>query len=264
MSGRDGPRPVALTIAGLDPSGGAGLMRDLTVFERLGVGGAAVATVLTVQSTRGVAAIHAVPAPFVREQLDEVLADLPIRAAKTGALGTAALVEAVAASLAGAGVRNLVVDPVVLATSGRPLCDADGVRKLIELLIGLARVVTPNVQELALLSGREVEDAEDVRDACRALADRGARAVLAKGGHLDGDRAVDVLFDEGAFHDLAAPRLRFAGRLHGAGCTLSAALTALLASGLPLVKAAERAKQHLAEALSRAGARGRGDLWPIG
>lgn len=258
-------RPNALTIAGLDPSGGAGLAADLRTFERLSVHGAAVATLWTVQGSGGVRAVWPLRVDEVIAQLDEVLADLDVAAAKTGALGRAEVVEAVAARFAGPGRPPLVVDPVLVPTAGEPLADEACATAMVRALLPVATLVTPNRVELERLSGRRVRTDAEVEDACRSLADRGARAVLAKGGHAAGDRAVDVLYASGHFAHFDGPRASPPGPLHGAGCTLSAAITALLAAGEPLDEAIRRGKSHVAEAIARARPLGRaGDLWILG
>lgn len=255
---------AALTIAGLDPSGGAGLAADLRTFDRLGVHGAAVLTLWTVQSSRGVAAVQGLSPDDVGAQLDEVLGDVAIGAAKTGALGDAAVVRAVAARFAAPGRPPLVVDPVLVPTEGRALGDDACADAIVRALLPVAALVTPNREELAILAGRPVATDPDVQDACRALADRGARAVLAKGGHGGGDAAVDLYFDGARFAALVGPRRAGPGRLHGAGCTLSAAITARLAAGDPLEEAVRRGKAHVADAIARAWPLGRGDLWALG
>jgi hydroxymethylpyrimidine/phosphomethylpyrimidine kinase len=257
-------RPSALTIAGLDPSGGAGLAADLRTFDRLGVHGAAVATLWTVQGSGGVRAVFPLAVEEVTAQLDEVLGDLALGAAKTGALGRAEVVEAVALRFAGPGRPALVVDPVLVPTAGQPLADDACAAAIARALLPVATLVTPNRVELARLSGRAVESDGEVEDACRALVDLGARAVLAKGGHGSGERAVDVLFDGDRFERFDGPRARTAGPLHGAGCALSAAIAARLALGDPLAPAVRRAKAHVADAIARARPLGRaGDLWVL-
>ena len=250
-------RPVALTIAGADPSGGAGLQADLVTFAAFGVHGAAVVTALTAQNTRGVQAIAAVDPAFVAAQLDAVLPDLAPSAAKTGMLYTAAVVNTVAERLKARPLPVLVVDPVVAATSGATLLDAAGIAALRARLLPLATLVTPNLREAEILVGRPVADRSAMRDAARALVDLGARAALVTGGHLSGD-AIDVLFDGGALHEYAAPRVPTPRGTHGTGCVLSAAITAGLAVGRPLTEAVAAAKRHVTGALAAAPAIGHG------
>lgn len=249
----DYPRPVAvvaLTIAGSDPSGGAGLQADLLTFAALGVHGASVVTALTAQNTLAVRAIAPVDPTFVAQQLDAVLDDLDVRAAKTGMLHRAAVVEAVAERLAARAVPHLVVDPVIVATTGVVLLEPAGVAALRARLLPLATLVTPNLGEAEALTGRPVADPAGMREAARALVGAGARAALVKGGHLPGD-ALDVLYDGRGFHEFRAPRIA-TRHTHGTGCVLSAAVTASLARGLPLVEAVAAAKHHVTHALATA------------
>jgi hydroxymethylpyrimidine/phosphomethylpyrimidine kinase len=239
---------VALTIAGSDPSGGAGVQADLKTFHAFGVYGAAVLTTLTAQDTTGVHDVVSLDARFVGAQLDAVLGDLSVGAAKTGLIGTAALVEVIAERLRARPVP-LVVDPVLMASTGRPLAEAGVLEALRDRLLPLATLVTPNLAEAEALVGRPVRDVAGMRDAARALVGRGARAALVTGGHLDGPPR-DVLFTDGQLHELSAQRV--AGRAHGTGCTLSAAVTAGLAAGRRLPDAVERAKRYVTRALETA------------
>lgn len=242
--------PVALSIAGSDPSGGAGIQADLKTFTVLGVYGLAVVTALTVQDSRGVQAITAVDAGVVGAQLDAVLDDLPVGAAKTGMLLRTSVVEIVADRLAARPGPALVVDPVLASTSGTPLLEADAVATVRRRLLPLATLVTPNLHEAAILSGRRVESVAEMHDAARALVDLGARAALVTGGHLPGD-PVDVLHDGHALHDLPAARIPGPSP-HGTGCALSAAITAELARGTSLEAAVVAAKRWLGHAIARA------------
>jgi len=243
--------PVALTVAGSDPSGGAGLQADLKTFFRFGVYGEAVVTLLTVQNTTDVFEIRVLDGEFVGAQLDAVLRDIPPGAVKTGALGSAEIVEAVAAR----ELPNLVVDPVMISKHGAPLIAEEARRALIEKLIPKATLVTPNGPEAFELTG-----AEDPREAARRLVEMGARAALVKGGHLsfvspsasqgsqlEGD-AVDTLLVDGEFHEFRAARIA-TPHTHGTGCATAAAITALLARGVPMVTAVERAKRWITEAI---------------
>jgi hydroxymethylpyrimidine/phosphomethylpyrimidine kinase len=248
--------PVALTIAGTDPSGGAGLQADLKTFQAFSVYGTAVTASLVAQDTTGVHAFHDLDPSFVVAQLDAVLSDLGPAAIKTGLLRQTAVVEAVAARLRTLAPAHLVVDPVAVATAGTRLVEPGAEEALCRLLLPLAALVTPNLDEAAALAGRPVSDVAGMRDAARALADRGARAVLVKGGHLPG-RAIDVLFADGVFHELEAPRVAI-GPTHGTGCTLSAAITACLASGTSLEDAVVRAAAYVRRALVAAPRIGRG------
>jgi len=246
-------RPVALTIAGSDPSGGAGLQADLAVFAAFGVHGTSVATALTVQDTRGVRAVAPVAADVVRAQLDAVLGDFEVRAAKTGMLHRAEVVIAVAERLAGVA---LVVDPVAAASDGTALLDPDGIDAVRRLLVPIATIVTPNLREAELLVGRPVRDTAEMRVAARALVEGGARSALVKGGHL-ADDAVDVLYDGREFHELTAPRVD-GGAVHGTGCALSAAIAAELAAGRELADAITEAKRFVTRAIAGATSIGHG------
>src|SRR5438132_5207815 len=200
------PGPVALTIAGSDPSGGAGIQADLATFAAFGIHGASVVTALTAQNTRGVRAVTPVAAEFVRAQLDAVLDDLAVTAAKTGMLHDATTVAVVAERLGTRPLRHLIVDPVMLSTSGEVLLDSAGVEALRDRLLPLAALVTPNLQEAEVLTGKPVRGLADMREAARALVDLGVRAALVTGGHLPGE-AVDVLHDGRDLHELVAPRI---------------------------------------------------------
>ena len=246
---------VALTIAGSDPSGGAGLQADLKTFHQFGAYGMAVVSVLTVQSTQGVTRVECVSPELLDQQLAHLLADITPHAAKTGALGRAALVEVVAAR-AQHFTFPLVVDPVMISKHGHPLIDADARETLVKKLLPHTTLLTPNTHEAGVLTGREVKTLAEARDAARALCDLGPRAVLVKGGHLDG-APVDVLCERDVITEFHAARVD-TKHTHGTGCTYSAAITALLANGVELAPAIERAKRWFdrgAPDLARSGAR---------
>jgi hydroxymethylpyrimidine/phosphomethylpyrimidine kinase len=248
--------PVALTIAGSDPSGGAGLQADLKTFAAFEVYGAAVATCLTAQNTTSVRRVHRLPPDFVVAQIDAVLDDLPVAAIKTGMLGDEATLRAVAARLERRGATPLVVDPVMVATSGDRLLATDALEALRTRLVPLADLVTPNLPEAAALAGRAAGSSGERREAARAIHALGARAVLIKGGHDEGP-AIDLLFDGTSFVELRAERIA-GGPTHGSGCTLSAAIAAGLARGDALASAIERAKRYVHEAIRRAPPLGHG------
>lgn len=247
--------PIALTIAGSDPSGGAGIQADLKTFAAFEVYGAAVLTCVTAQNTTGVRATGELPAALVAAQLDAVLDDLAIGALKTGMLGRAEIVAVVAQRCARLDAP-IVVDPVMVATSGDLLLSDDGVAALRDLLLPLSRLVTPNLAEAAVLAGRRVETVADMRDAARAIRDLGPQAVLVKGGHLAG-AACDVLLDGAELHELRAERLA-TGPMHGSGCTLSAAIAAELARGSDLLAAVRCAKAFVHAAIAAAPVVGHG------
>jgi hydroxymethylpyrimidine/phosphomethylpyrimidine kinase len=225
---------VALTIAGSDPSGGAGIQADLKTFHQFGVYGEAVLTLLTVQNTQLVARVDTVPSDFVRQQLEAVLSDIPPAAAKTGALGSAEIIEEIS-SLARSFDFPLVVDPVMISKHGTRLLPRDAEAALRLRLIPCAELVTPNIPEAEAITGLHIETDGEVRQAAARILDLGCKAVLIKGGHAAGD-PVDVLLDKDGF--LAWPSLRINTlHTHGTGCTYSAAITACLALGHSLREA---------------------------
>lgn len=247
---------IALTIAGSDSGGGAGIQADLKTFHQFGVFGTSVVTAVTAQNTRGVRAIHAIPLDNVRDQLDAVAEDLRPAALKTGMLANAELVEIVAAALHAHGLAPYVMDPVMVATSGARLLEANAQRALRAELLPLAALVTPNLHEAEILTGAPVGTLEEMRVAARRLVDAGAGAALVKGGHLAGD-AVDVLWDGQDLQTFRRPRIETT-QTHGTGCTLSAAITAALASGDPLPTAVERGTEFIGRAISAAPGLGAG------
>lgn len=250
--------PVALTVGGSDPSGGAGIQADLKTFQAFGVYGEAVLVALTAQNTEGVSGVHEVPAPFVVRQLEAVLDDIPPAAAKTGMLSTAAVVEAVAGVLERRGPRALVVDPVIVSTSGDRLLREDAVEALRTRLLRLATIVTPNLPEARVLTGVRVRDEGSALEAGARILRMGAHAVLVKGGHGSGTDSVDWFVDGTGFASvLSLPRLR-TRHTHGTGCTLSAAIAAGLARGRPLFEAVRAAKEFVHRALEAAPGLGAG------
>jgi hydroxymethylpyrimidine/phosphomethylpyrimidine kinase len=254
-AGRSGP-PVALTIAGSDSGGGAGVQADLKSFAANGVFGTTVVTALTAQNTVGVLGVAVTAAEFVEAQIAAVLDDLPVAAVKTGMLATRAIIGVVAARAAAGDLPNLVVDPVMVASSGDRLLDEDAESAYLEELFPHAVVITPNLWEAGLLVGRRLTTVDDMRAAARTLRATGARYVLVKGGHLAGD-AVDVLDDGVTVVELRGHRVT-SPNVHGTGCSLSAAIAAHLAGGATLVDAVHVAKEYVAAAI--AGAAG----WRLG
>jgi hydroxymethylpyrimidine/phosphomethylpyrimidine kinase len=250
--------PVVLTIAGSDSGGGAGIQADLKTFHAFGVFGTSALTAVTVQNTRGVSGVHPVPEETVVAQIAAVAEDLLPAAAKTGMLATRRLVEAVAAAVRAHGIGNLVVDPVMVATSGDRLLDADAEAAILRHLVPLCALVTPNLEEAALLVGRPVRNEADMVEAARLLVAAGAGAALVKGGHLDGSELVDVLHDGLTVHRFV--RRRIATRsTHGTGCTLSAAVAAGLAHGVGLLDAVGDALDYVYRAIATAPALGSGN-----
>jgi len=248
---------TALTIAGSDPSGGAGIQGDLKTFQAHGVYGMAVITALTVQNTCGVTGVHDVPADFVAAQLEAVLADLPVGAAKTGMLSVPETVEAVALGLARRPVPFLVVDPVMAATSGDALLHEDAVDAIRRHLFPLATLVTPNLPEAERLTDLRIEGPDDMRRAAARLHEMGADAVLVKGGHLPGPTVIDLLFHEGVFHEFSDARV-VTEHTHGTGCALAAGIAAQLSRGADLMEAVGRARAFVRRGLERAVVLGRG------
>ncbi|HWF07704.1 MAG TPA: bifunctional hydroxymethylpyrimidine kinase/phosphomethylpyrimidine kinase [Bryobacteraceae bacterium] len=245
--------PVALTIAGSDPGGGAGIQADLKTFHQLGVFGTSAITLITVQNTVSASRVETLDAALVSEQIDAVVADLRPQAAKTGALGTAAIVEAVAASRLGC---PLVVDPVMIGKHGSSLMDHDARIALRARLLPRAALVTPNLAEASELARMPVANPAQMREAARKIADLGAQSVLVKGGHLEGD-AIDILYSDGAFREFREARI-VTRHTHGTGCTYSAAITAFLARGFALVDAVARARRFIDNAIRTAPGLGAG------
>ena len=244
-------RPVALTIAGSDSGGGAGIQADLKTFQALGVYGASVLTAITAQNTLGVYAVHEVPTDVIAAQIDAVASDLGVDGAKTGMLSSAAIIATVADRVRHWGFQDvLVVDPVMVAKSGDRLLREDAVDALKRHLLPLAAVLTPNVPEAEVLVGREITREEDMRRAAREIAAMGAGAVVMKGGHLPGD-PVDLLFDGRTFYRFPARRVD-TPNTHGTGCTYSSAIAAGLARGLSTPDAVAEAKTYLAGAIKQA------------
>jgi hydroxymethylpyrimidine/phosphomethylpyrimidine kinase len=243
---------IALTIAGSDSSGGAGVQADLKTFSALGVFGASVITALTAQNTQGVEAVLVVPPDFVARQIKVVARDLKIGAVKIGMLATAEVIEAVAGALEALPGVPVVLDPVMVAASGDALLDEDAIETLRSILVPRATLITPNLPEAAKLLGEsEAKNEREMVAQAVALRRLGAKAVLIKGGHADGAKAIDVLVDEGGELRLEAPRFE-TGNTHGTGCTLSSAIAAELAKGTPLRDAATTAKAYVTAAIAAA------------
>ncbi|MGK2941503.1 MAG: bifunctional hydroxymethylpyrimidine kinase/phosphomethylpyrimidine kinase [Immundisolibacter sp.] len=244
--------PNALTVAGSDPSGGAGIQADLKTFSALGAYGMAVISGLTAQNTRGVTAVRRLEPDFVAAQIDAVFADIRVDAVKLGMLGDAPIVAAVATCLRRWEPRHVVLDPVMLATSGDALLLPQALDTLRRELLPLATLITPNLPEAGALLNRPPPcDLPGMRQAARALHALGPRWVLVKGGHLPGDDCTDLLYDGREFLELPAPRIASANT-HGTGCTLSAAITTGLAHGLAMPRAVTQAKVYLTAAIAAA------------
>lgn len=248
--------PIALTIAGSDPSGGAGIQADLKTFHQHGVYGMSVITLLTVQNTVAVDAVEMVSPALAVAQLSAVLEDLPPQAAKTGALGSKEMVEAIAFAAADF-LFPLVVDPVMISKHGAPLMAAEAASAVKELLLPAATLLTPNLPEAAALTGLRVESVAEMREAARALLDLGPGAVLLKGGHLEGGESIDLLVTGDGVLELSARRIE-TKHTHGTGCSYSAAITANMAMGLGLEEAVRRGKEWIHRAIETNPGLGRG------
>jgi hydroxymethylpyrimidine/phosphomethylpyrimidine kinase len=242
--------PRALTIAGSDSGGGAGIQADLKTFQMLGVHGMSAITALTAQNTVGVEGVHEVPPSFVRQQIEAVMTDIGADAAKTGMLSSTAIIEAVAAAVRDLNVPNLVCDPVFVSKHGDPLLQISAVDALRDTLLPFATVITPNVPEAEGLLGRSLRTDAPDEDAARELVALGPRWVLLKGGHLATDDAVDLLTDGNEMIRLQAPRVD-TKHTHGTGCTLAAAVAAGLAKGMSVPDAAREAKKFVTRAIER-------------
>ena len=249
---------IALTIAGSDSGGGAGIQADLKTFQRFGVFGASAITAVTAQNTRGVSRWEPVSVELLRAQIDAVCEDLPPSAFKTGMLGTAALASAVASAIEAHSLANYVLDPVMVATSGDVLFERDAIEVIRTQLVSKAFLVTPNVPEAEILIGEKIDDEDGMaRAAEKIVSEMGAQAVLLKGAHLSsGDRVIDVLYD-GDVRTFRGQRLETTST-HGTGCTLSAAITAHLAKGESLHAAVRRSIQYVHNAIATAPGLGSG------
>lgn len=242
---------IALTIAGSDSGGGAGIQADLKTFHRFGVFGTSALTLVTAQNTVGVQGVHLLPVDVIAAQIASVAADLRPHAVKTGALGTAAIVEAVADAIERHDLGPVVVDPVLISKHGDALAGPDVALALSVRLLPLAALVTPNLHEAAALAGGALETEAHMAEAARAIAAQGPKAVLIKGGSLGGQESVDVLFDGVEIRRFAGPRYE-TPNTHGTGCTYSAAIAAGLATGLALPEAIGRAKAWIGKAIETA------------
>jgi hydroxymethylpyrimidine/phosphomethylpyrimidine kinase len=268
MTAASPPRPRALTIAGSDPGGGAGIQADLKTFTALGVFGMTAITAVTIQNTRGVSGFEALSPGTVAAQIHAVAEDIGVDAAKTGMLANAAIVEAVADAVAATRIDRLVVDPVFVSKHGHALLAEDAVDALRARILPLATLVTPNLPEAGGLAGFVVETRDDMRAAAQAILGAGARAVLVKGGHLEGaTEAVDLFADDDREEWVLAERID-TPNTHGTGCTLSAAITARLAADDELFDAVRAGKAFVTEAIRHALAIGQGigpvdQLWSI-
>lgn len=243
---------IALTIAGSDPSGGAGMQADLKTFSALGVYGASAIVALVDENTQGVYGVHPVPAPFVAGQIRSVIDDIGVDAVKIGMLHDAELINTVHDTLAlYCDVRNIVIDPVMVATSGDPLLQPDALDTLRSVLLPISRVITPNLPEASLLLGQTIDSQDQLEDAAMALSQMAdGVSVMLKAGHLENDRLIDIFYnaESGTLTRLSSRRVN-TRNTHGTGCTLSSAIAAFLAKGYPLDAAVTSAKNYIAEAI---------------
>jgi hydroxymethylpyrimidine/phosphomethylpyrimidine kinase len=246
-----------LTIAGSDSGGGAGIQADLKTFSAHGVYGATAITAVTAQNTSGVTAVHVLPPEIVTAQIDAVASDIRVDAVKTGMLATAAIVTIVAAALTRWRLPHVVVDPVMVAKSGDHLLEPSAVAAVREALLPLAEVVTPNRPEAEVLAGQPVRTGGDAREAARRITGAGCRAVVIKGGHFEGTRLVNLLFDGRDFVEIVSERIDTV-HTHGTGCTFAASIAAQLASGLSLEAAVRGATEYVRGAIAHAVAIGHG------
>jgi hydroxymethylpyrimidine/phosphomethylpyrimidine kinase len=249
--------PVLLTIAGFDPSCGAGIAADLKTFAAHGCYGMGAITSLTVQSTHGVEAVHNTPSAELREQLDILVRDCDIAAVKIGMLGNRGNAAVVAEFLDAHKFAHVVHDPVMKSSSGMELLDAAGIKYVATELLKRASVITPNIAEAEVLTGLTIKDVVDMEAAARKLAEMGALAVVVKGGHME--KAVDVLFDGNEMHHLGGDRVKVENT-HGTGCTFASAITAQLAAGRSLLEATTLAKAYVMKAIEKAYPVGKGRL----
>ena len=241
---------IAVTIAGSDSGGGAGIQADLKTFSALKVYGASVITALTAQNTQGVQAIHDVPADFIAAQMDSVFSDLKVDAVKIGMLSQVGVIETVAAGIERHGISRVVLDPVMVAASGDHLLSEDAIAALRTVLLPHAAIVTPNLPEAAAILGEDVaQDEEAMRDQGRRILAMGPSAVLIKGGHGSGTESTDLLIESTNVHRFPAPRIA-TKNTHGTGCTLSSAIAAKLAQGTTLHPAVEAAKAYISAAIA--------------
>lgn len=240
--------PVVLSIAGSDCSGGAGIQADIKTISALGAYAASVITAVTVQNTRGVKAVHTVPAEIVQGQIEAVMEDLRPDALKIGMVSEPALVKIIAGCLLKYPHCPIVYDPVMVSTSGRKLMAKDAIQSIKEELFPLTSLITPNLDETEVLTGKKITTAEEMKEAARQLSEEYHTAVLVKGGHLEGNEMQDVLFTDGNAYIYKEKKIE-SRNLHGTGCTLSSSIATYLALGLPMDQAVGKAKSYVSKAI---------------
>ncbi|MEM5809256.1 MAG: bifunctional hydroxymethylpyrimidine kinase/phosphomethylpyrimidine kinase [Candidatus Aenigmatarchaeota archaeon] len=259
--------PKALTVAGSDSSGGAGIQADLKTFTVLGVYGMSAITSITVQNTLGVYGVVDIPPEVVYEQIKVVVEDIGVDACKTGMLSNEEIIKAVARAIKDTKIEKLVVDPVMRAKSGDPLLKQSARETLIREILPLALLVTPNIPEAEELCGFEIKSLEDMERACKKILSYGPSAVVVKGGHMEGEESVDVLYDGQSFEYLRGRFIK-TKNTHGTGCTFSSAITAHLAKGHSLKEAVMMAKEYIQKAIENSLPLGKGHgplnhMWPF-
>jgi hydroxymethylpyrimidine/phosphomethylpyrimidine kinase len=241
--------PTAMTIAGSDSGGGAGIQADLKTFAALGVYGTSALTAITAQNTIGVTGVHEIPTDIIAAQIEAIITDIGADAVKTGMLSSSAIVEVVAQELKRHRVEALVIDPVMVAKSGDPLLQQEAVEALRAKLVPLAAVVTPNIPEAEVLTGLKITSLDDMRLAAEKIIEMDARGVVVKGGHLAGP-ATDLFYDGSRFQEFTAPRID-TKNTHGTGCTFASAIAAGLARRLSVIDSVAQAKEYVTEAIRR-------------
>ncbi len=247
---------IALTIGGSDPTGGAGIQADLKTFKSFGVYGLSSPTALTAQNTNGVTEIYTLPPGFFSEQLDTLLKDIQPDAVKTGMLGSSEIIRIIAEKIKQYSLKNLIIDPVTVSSTGVSLVDDKALEILRDYLFPLARVITPNIYETSLFTGINIQDVEDMKKAAVKLKEFGPEAVIITGGHLENYQTIDLLLNEGEF--LSLRREKIEGEYHGTGCVFSSAITACLSLGYDIREATVKANEFVWQAIKSATSIGKG------
>lgn len=242
--------PKVLTIAGLDSSGGAGISADLKTFAALKTDGAAIVTAITAQNAEEVKNIFPLPPTVVSRQLETTLKEIKPYAVKTGMLYNGRIMETIVKKLKKYKIKNMVIDPVMTSTSGKPLIEKNAIKTLVKKLFPLAILVTPNIEEAQKIAGVKIKTTGDVKTACKKINELGAKNVIIKGGHLTGKNCTDILYFKGKFYRFASPRIK-TKNIRGTGCTLSAAIAVYLAKGFTLPDACKKAKKYILQVIMK-------------